>query len=334
MKNPTPIVFISYAREDEPEQREEGKVQWLSFVREYLQPAEEEGAIEIWTDQLMPGGANWEPEIQHKLRACDVFILLVSRYSLASKYISRVEIANIRKRQADGEDVHFYPLLLTSTPKIALAKVQDKNLRPHGGEPFSSYPANQRERHMSEAADEIVKIAAEIAERKRAKQSALPPQKQTAPAHAEPVSAVSPADVAGLGHPRSQKKDRGALHPCMFHIMSPHFLRKGRWERLGDVLVDIKDELPDEDWTREAYLIPSKNALPKLRDPDLLKADGSHYLRLKKDATRKFVEAWQHRELAGAWFKMPTRHGHSVGVYSKDYDQFLNASLAKEEGLR
>ena len=51
----------------------------------------------------MPGGTDWDPEIEEKLRACDIFILLVS----ASDYIVDKEIAIIRERQAKGEDVHL-----------------------------------------------------------------------------------------------------------------------------------------------------------------------------------------------------------------------------------
>jgi hypothetical protein len=103
----------------------------------------------------MPGGADWEREIEQKLRACDIFMLLVSHHSLSSDYVVDKEIAIIRERQANGEAVHFYPLVLTPTPKIALDLVRDKNLRPPDGKPFSDYSLNEPYRQMSDAADEI-----------------------------------------------------------------------------------------------------------------------------------------------------------------------------------
>ena len=135
-----PLIVISYAHLDEPEKPAEGEVKWLSFVTGYLRPAIKHGAVDLWIDRLMPGGAEWEREIEQKLRACDIFILLVSRHSLSSDYVVDKEIAIIRERQAKGEDVHFYPLVLTPTPKIALDLVRDKNLRPRDGKPFSDYP--------------------------------------------------------------------------------------------------------------------------------------------------------------------------------------------------
>src|SRR5271157_3981885 len=160
-----PLIVISYAHADEPEHPAEGEVKWLSFVTGYLRPAIKHGAVDLWIDRLMPGGADWEREIGERLRACDIFILLVSRHSLSSDYVVDKEIAIIRERQAKGEEVHFYPLMLTPTPKIALDLVRDKNLRPRDGKPLSDYSINERFRQMNEAADEIAEIAAKIVER-------------------------------------------------------------------------------------------------------------------------------------------------------------------------
>jgi TIR domain len=160
-----PLIVISYAHVDEPERPAEGEVKWLSFVTGYLRPAIKHGAVDLWVDQLMPGGADWEREIERKLSACDIFILLVSRHSLSSDYVVDKEISIIRERQANGESVHFYPLVLTPTPKIALDLVRDKNLRPSDGKPFSDYSINERYRLMNEAADEIAEISSNIPKR-------------------------------------------------------------------------------------------------------------------------------------------------------------------------
>jgi hypothetical protein len=149
-----PVIFISYAHADEPEKPVDGQVQWLSFVRTFLQPAVKGGIFDLWVDPQMKGGADLEQEIEQKLRACDIFILLVSANSMASDYIIDRELALIRGRQAQGHPIHFYPLLLTPTPKAGLEKVKDKNLRPRDARPFSGYSAHDRAQHMSDAADE------------------------------------------------------------------------------------------------------------------------------------------------------------------------------------
>src|SRR5271170_6745608 len=145
-----PIIFISYAHKDEPERPEPG-FQWLTYVQSFLQPAVKGGIFQLWVDRQMTGGAAWEKEIEDKLRACDIFILLVSRFSMASNFIIDREIAIARERQAT--------LLLTPTPKAGLDKVKDANLRPRDARPFSGFSDHDRDQHMSDAADEIAVIA-------------------------------------------------------------------------------------------------------------------------------------------------------------------------------
>jgi hypothetical protein len=171
-----PLIVISYAHADEPEHPAEGEVKWLSFVTGYLRPAIKHGAVDLWLDRLMSGGAAWEREIEQKLSACDIFILLVSRHSLSSDYVVDKEIAIVRERQAKGEAVHFYPLVLTPTPKIALDLVRDKNLRPRDGKPLSDYSINERYRHMSDAADEIAEIATGVAKKNEMLNDPGPPR--------------------------------------------------------------------------------------------------------------------------------------------------------------
>ena len=201
-----PLIVISYAHADEPEHPAEGEVKWLSFVTGYLRPAIKHGAVDLWLDRLMLGGADWEREIGEKLRACDIFILLVSRHSLSSDYVVDKEIALIRNRQANGEAIHFYPLILTPTPKIALDLVRAKNLRPRDGTPFSDYSLNDRYRHMSNAADEIAKIAEEIAGRRS------PPLSASASSNVPPLTLPNKErGVAGLYVPSLYIKDQASL---------------------------------------------------------------------------------------------------------------------------
>ena len=62
-----PVIFISYSHKDEPEKPRDDEIQWLSFVRTYLQPAVKNGIFDLWVDEHMHGGADWDPEIEAKL---------------------------------------------------------------------------------------------------------------------------------------------------------------------------------------------------------------------------------------------------------------------------
>lgn len=163
-----PIIFISYAHLDEPEKPRGEEIQWLTFVMKYLRPAVKRGEFTVWVDRQMYGGTKWDDEIQHYLRFCDVFVLLVSPNSTGSAYIIDKELQIARERQAAGDDLHVYPLLLKPTAEAELDRVRDFNLRPMDAKPLSEYSLEDRSRHMSYAADEIAEIASQIARRKAA----------------------------------------------------------------------------------------------------------------------------------------------------------------------
>jgi hypothetical protein len=180
MSSAKPLVFISYAHLDEPESPAPGEVRWLSFVMKFLRPAVKSGEFAVWDDREMPGGTKWNPKIERNLRACDIFVLLVSANSMASSYIISKELEIARELEANDEIV-IYPLLIEPTPKAGLDRVRDFNLRPRDAKPFQSYPLAERNQHMSDAADEIAGIADKIAARKGATRTEPKPQ---APAYA------------------------------------------------------------------------------------------------------------------------------------------------------
>jgi hypothetical protein len=163
-----PIIFVSYAHADEPATPRAEEVRWLTFVMSYLRPAVKNAAYTLWVDGDMPGGAEWESEIEGKLRACDIFVLLVSTHSMGSDYVIRKELALIEERRRNGEPVHVYPLVLEPTSEASLAPIRAFKRRPRDGHPLSGFPLHERKQQMADAADEIAGIAAKIAESKAA----------------------------------------------------------------------------------------------------------------------------------------------------------------------
>ena len=59
-----PIIFISYAHRDEPD--DDGTL-WCTYVVGFLRAAFPNDGAEIWLDKLIEGGADWNPEIERKL---------------------------------------------------------------------------------------------------------------------------------------------------------------------------------------------------------------------------------------------------------------------------
>jgi tetratricopeptide (TPR) repeat protein len=162
-----PIIFISYAHADEPKTPRGEEIQWLSFVMKFLRPAVKYGEFRIWVDRQMPGGTEWDEEIKRHLRACNIFVLLVSANSMGSDYIFDKELKIALERQTAGV-LQVYPLLIEPTPRAGLDSVRRFNLRPPDAKPLQSYSLAERNQLMSDAADEIADIAKAIAEQKSA----------------------------------------------------------------------------------------------------------------------------------------------------------------------
>ncbi len=153
------IVFISYAHADEPEKPSGAEMRWYSLVRKFLRAGEKRGFFEVWGDVEMMGGDDWDAAIKEKLRACNIFVLLVSADSMASPYILDTEIDIIRKRLTAREAVQFYPLLLSPTPLAGLQDIKDKNIRPRNMNPLSAYDDHGRREQLVEFANEIQTLA-------------------------------------------------------------------------------------------------------------------------------------------------------------------------------
>jgi hypothetical protein len=177
-----PVIFISYSHKDEPERTPEGDIHWLNEIQDYLAPATN-GVFDLWTDEDVAAGVDWEKEIQGKLAACDICILLVSRHSLASKYVIDTEIATIHKRQGNGDDVQIYPIALSPIPQSALpASLAALNIRPRLDKPLSGFSRHDRGVEVSKIADEIVGLLGRTAAASGAR-TAPPPGPQPAYVH-------------------------------------------------------------------------------------------------------------------------------------------------------
>jgi hypothetical protein len=158
-----PVVFISYSHADEPDKPADGETKWLSFVTSFLKVAERRGVIEIWTDKMLP---EWSSETERKLRMCDIFLLLISPNSVSSDNFIQKALELVRERRSKGQEIHFYPLLLTPTPSIGLDTLRGENLRPRDGRALSSLLFDDRRLQMADFANDIEAIARKISLRK------------------------------------------------------------------------------------------------------------------------------------------------------------------------
>ena len=168
-----PVIFISYSRKDEPQEPAAGQVAWLTYVQSHLAPAVKTGIFDLFIDQDMQIGVDWRPEIEAKLNACDICLLLASRHSLSSDFILDVEMKRmLERRKTEGTPI--FPILLSAVTRATAPWVWELNMRPRGLKPLALYPLAERDGVMAEIVDEIAEIAAKIAEIKKAAIAALP----------------------------------------------------------------------------------------------------------------------------------------------------------------
>jgi TIR domain len=78
-----PVIFISYSHKDRA---------WLDYVRSFFEPLATHWNLQIWDDQKLRIGDDWRGDIYSAVDACRVFIVLVSRYALASTFIATEEV--------------------------------------------------------------------------------------------------------------------------------------------------------------------------------------------------------------------------------------------------
>lgn len=126
-------VFFSYSHRDE-ELRDELEVHLAALKRQ--------GVIETWHDRRIEAGQDIHREVDANINSCEIILLLVSPYFLASDYCYDVEMKRALERHEAGQarviSVILHPCDWTSTPFANLLAT------PTDGKPISKF-ANHHE---------------------------------------------------------------------------------------------------------------------------------------------------------------------------------------------
>lgn len=138
-------IFVSYAHADKKR---------LSDIQTHFAPLETEHHIELWTDQAIPAGSDWEPTLLKQLGTADAAILLVSPGFLASSFIQSVEIPKLlERRQRHG--VPVWPLIIEPCSWKLVPWLKTMQLRPAEAQPLWSMPKPKRQKTLSAFVNEI-----------------------------------------------------------------------------------------------------------------------------------------------------------------------------------
>jgi tetratricopeptide (TPR) repeat protein len=180
-KAPTkPLIFISYSHKDR---------EWVDYVRSHLAPAATHGVLTTWDDNQLQIGADWKGDIFSALDSCQVFILLVSRHSLVSKFILEHEIERIRARR-QKQAVAFCPMVVTPCYLDAVDWLTSLNYHPKDGKALSELPEHVRDRTMEGIVAEITKIIVATAKQEKIEQETVATNGEALPRRAAVPSVV------------------------------------------------------------------------------------------------------------------------------------------------
>jgi len=153
-------VFFSYAHKDEDLRDELAK---------HLKILERQGIITAWHDRKIDAGAEWAGEIDEKLNAADIILLLISADFVASDYCYDVELKRAIERHNQGE-AKVIPIILRPVDWEGTS-FQKLQALPQGAKPITDW--DNRDKAFLDIAQGIRRSVEELANASQQKQVKL-----------------------------------------------------------------------------------------------------------------------------------------------------------------
>ena len=99
-------VFISYSHKD---------AEWLTKLKLFLRPLEDQGLLSVWDDTEIQPGARWMDDIQKSLSLARVAVFLITQDFLNSEFIRAKELPALLKGAQDRGCRIFWIAVSAST---------------------------------------------------------------------------------------------------------------------------------------------------------------------------------------------------------------------------
>jgi hypothetical protein len=142
-------VFISYAHKD---------AAWFEKLKTQLSAMELiTDKIDIWYDERIPKGAEWEKEIMAALDSAEVGILLISKDFFASGFIKDKELPRLLKAASEERT----RLLILIINHCAFSEIPTLNIYQTINppeKPLSELDDNEQDKYFVELIDEVTNI--------------------------------------------------------------------------------------------------------------------------------------------------------------------------------
>ena len=141
-------VFISYSHKDEA---------WKDMLVTHLRSFVHQGDVVLWDDRKIGTGTDWYPKIREEIEKVDITICLISADYLASGFINKEEIPDMKRRRKD-EGMLILPLLLSPCSWKAVKWLSGIQMFPRGGLSLEEIESKvRRKKVMADFAEEVHK---------------------------------------------------------------------------------------------------------------------------------------------------------------------------------
>ena len=142
-----PLVFVSYSREDVEEKDE--LVAHLNVLRH--------DNVELWVDDNLAGGEEWERTILERIDRAVVAVLLVSEHFLNSDFICQTELPALNRRRQAGA-LTMFPIIGRSCAWESVPWLKALNVRPKNNQPVWAGDDDATREHLTAIAKEIATL--------------------------------------------------------------------------------------------------------------------------------------------------------------------------------
>lgn len=150
-----PLVFVSYSQQDEAE-----KDQLLSHLG-VLQHA---GLIDVWNDERIAPGSDWQTEISRAIDQAQAAILLISANLLTTRFILADQIPDLLKRR-QSEGLVVFPIIAKPCAWRKVPWLRRMSVRPRNGQPVWRAGGIHADEELAVMAEEVAAIIEEKASR-------------------------------------------------------------------------------------------------------------------------------------------------------------------------
>ncbi len=165
-------VFVCYAHQDEALQLELWK---------QLRTLERLGLVRVWHNHAIDAGVNWKQEIEKRLNAAQIVLLLISADFMASDYCYSVEMRHALERQRRGK-ARVIPIILRPTEGWEKSLLGELQALPTNGQPVTTW--RDRDKAFVNVAEGVRKVAEDL--------TRIPSVNSTE--HARPRNLSAPSD--------------------------------------------------------------------------------------------------------------------------------------------